>query len=69
MEFWARDQIRVAVVTYAKAVATLDPLTHCAGPGIEPVSWHCKDTTDPIVPQWELQSLKHFLMPLISGRD
>ena len=26
-----------------------DHLTHCAGPGIEPVSWHCKDGANPIV--------------------
>ena len=29
-------------------------LTHCAGPGIEPVSWHSKDAADSIVPQREL---------------
>ena len=26
-------------------------LTHCAGPGIEPASWWCRDTTNSIVPQ------------------
>ena len=29
----------------------LDPLTHCPGPGIEPVSWCCRETAYPIVPQ------------------
>ena len=31
-------------------MATLDPLTHCSKPGIKPVSWHCRDTTHPVVP-------------------
>ena len=34
-----------------------DPLTHCVGLGMEPVSWCCRDTANPIVPQWELLSL------------
>ena len=55
--FWARDQIQAAVVTQAAAVATVEPLTHCAGPGIEPACWRCKDTADPIVPQGALLSL------------
>ena len=29
-------------------------LTYRAGPGIEPESQHSQDTTNPIVPQWEL---------------
>ena len=32
----ARDQIWATVVTYIAAVATLDSLTHSAGPGIQP---------------------------------
>ena len=36
IEFPARGQIQTTVVTYAKAVAMLDPLT--SGPGIEPES-------------------------------
>lgn len=31
-----------------------DPWTHCAGLGIKPVFWHCRASTDPIAPQWEL---------------
>ena len=31
----AKDQIQGTVVTDAEAVAPLDPLTHCAGQGIE----------------------------------
>ena len=31
----ARDQTQAEVVTYTAAVATLEPLTHCAGPGME----------------------------------
>ena len=33
----AREWIQDAAVTYAAAVATMDPLTHCAGLRIEPV--------------------------------
>ena len=44
----ARDQIRAA------AVAMPDVLNNCAGPGMEPASWHCRDTTNCIVPQQEL---------------
>ena len=35
-------------------------LTHCAGPGIKPVSQCSQETIDPIMPQWEL--LKQFLI-------
>ena len=52
--YWARDQIRATVVTYTAAVATPNPLTPCAGPGIEPVSWRCRDAANPVVPQREL---------------
>ena len=34
----ARDQIRATVVPCAAAAAMPDPLTYCAGLGIEPVS-------------------------------
>ena len=40
----------------AAAVAALDPLTHCSRPGIEPVSWCCRDAADPVAPQQELQN-------------
>ena len=56
----ARDQIQVAVVTYAIAVAMQDHLTQCTGPGIEPVSWHCRDSTNPIAPEQELHLLGIF---------
>ena len=55
MNSQARDQIQATVVTYTTAVATLAPLTHCARPGIELASWRCRDTTNPIAPQQELQ--------------
>ena len=42
------------VVTYAATMAMPDPLTHCGGTGIEPVSQCCGDIADPIVPQWDL---------------
>ena len=41
----------------AAAVAALDLLTHCARLGMEPRSWHCRDATNPIAPQWKLLSL------------
>ena len=53
-----RDQVRATAVNYAAPAATQDPLTHCAGPGIEPVSWHCRDAADPIVPQRELLNFR-----------
>ena len=51
----ARDQIQVAVLTCAAAVATPDPLTHCAWLGIKPVSWHRRDATNALAPQQKLQ--------------
>ena len=39
---WARDWIQATVATYTTAVAMPDPLTHCAGPGIKPASWHAE---------------------------
>ena len=62
---WARHQIQATVLTYATAVAMPDPLTHCAGPGIEPVSWRCRDVANSIVPQREL---KYFKMYPIVGQ-
>ena len=57
---WARDQIQAAGATYAAAAAAPDPLSHCAGLGIDPSSWHCRDAADPIELQWELQLLHIF---------
>ena len=50
----ARNQIQATVVTYAAAVATIDPLIHCTGPGIQPVSWRYRDAANPVAPQQEL---------------
>ena len=61
----ARDQIWAAVWTYTTAAPTPDPLTHCAGPGIEPVFWHCRDTADPVELQQEL--LNKYLSNAFSG--
>ena len=46
----ARDKI------WNTTAAMLGPLTHCAGTGIEPLSWCCRDTTHPVGPQQELDS-------------
>ena len=40
-------------MTYILATVMPDPLTYCTGLGLKPLFWHCKDTADPIVPQWE----------------
>ena len=44
---WARDQIRIPVVTQATLVAMPDPPTLCARPGIEPAS-QCVRVAPPI---------------------
>ena len=49
----ARDQTQDAVVTYAETVATRDPLTHCAGQGLN-LSQRCRDASQPVVKQQEL---------------
>ena len=51
---WVRDQIQGTIATYTTAAAMSDPLTQCAKPRIEPASWGCRDSTHPVVPQWEL---------------
>ena len=40
-------------------------LTHCAGPGIKPVSQHSQDTTNPVVPLQEL--LEWLVLPGVGG--
>ena len=50
----ARDQIQATVATYPEDAATPELLPHCTQLGIESVSWHCRDTTNPVVPQQEL---------------
>lgn len=49
MEFLSRELDR------SRSVAVLDPLTHFAGPGVEPASWCCRGTADRLAPKWELQ--------------
>ena len=55
----ARDWIWATAVTYTETVATLDPLTHWAGPGIEPIPPQqpklLQSDSEPTVPQVELQ--------------
>ena len=50
----ARNRTHTTVVSCATDVAMSNPLTHCAGLGIQPVTFHCREAADPIVPQWEL---------------
>ena len=38
-----------------------DPLTHCAGPGIEPMFWRCLDAADSVAPEQELLKLTFYL--------
>ena len=51
----AKNQIQAAVVTYATAATMPGALTQSVGPGMELVSWHYRNTTNPVAPQWELQ--------------
>ena len=44
----------MAVAAYATAVAMTDPLTHGAGPGIEPVPRRYGDAADPVALQQKL---------------
>ena len=44
------------VGTFPAGVVTPDPLTHCAGLGMELVSWCCRDT-HPVVAQQELPAI------------
>ena len=41
-------------MSYTMVVAMLDPLVHCAGLGMEPVSWPCRDSAGPVASQQEL---------------
>ena len=50
--FWARGPSGATAVTYAAAM--LAPLTRLAWPAMEPASWCCRDTADPIEPQRDL---------------
>ena len=68
---WANDWTLATAVTYAAAAAMPDPLTHCSGLGMEPVSWRCRDAANPVAPQQELLILfsstviyKRMSMPL-----
>ena len=47
----AGDQIQATFVTCIAAGLTSDLLIHCAGPGIKPASWCCRDASDPIMPE------------------
>ena len=38
------------VVIYTAVAAMPDSLNLCARLGIEPVSWHCRDVADAVVP-------------------
>ena len=52
----------MAVSTYDVAAAMPDPLTHCAGLGIEPATWFCRDAADSVALQWELQIIQSWEM-------
>lgn len=59
------DQIQAAVATYTAAMATPNPVTHCAGLGIEPAPWCCRDAANPIAPQRCNIFLSFFLFYLL----
>lgn len=48
------SDFRATVTTYPTTRATLDALTDCTGPRIEPAAWCCRDSAKPIVPQGDL---------------
>ena len=47
-------------MTYAAPAETPDPLIHCAGPGIKPASWRCRNAAGPVVPQQDLLVSTYF---------
>ena len=52
---WARDQIYLSSsCDLCCSCRNARSLTHCAGPGVEPLSQGCRDATHPVVPRWEL---------------
>ena len=55
-----RDLIQATVATYTEAAAVPDPLTHWAGPGVKPVTWRCRNATNPTVPQQQLLMLMDY---------
>ena len=54
MEFWGQRSDPSYGYDLHHNGSSAGSLTHCAGLGIEPASWHSTDTADPVVPQWEL---------------
>ena len=60
MEFLGRGTDRIHSCRLSCHCSNAGSLTHCAGPGIEPVSQHSQDNADPIVPQQEC--LKVFII-------
>ena len=52
--------VRSELQLWPAGVAMLDPLTHRAGPGMQPVSWCCRDATDAVVPWQELREVLIF---------
>ena len=67
MSSQARGQIWIIFVTYATAMAKPDPLTHCAGLGIEPASWCCRDATDPVTALGEFLILLLLVIFILLG--
>ena len=57
MEFPGQGSDPSHSLNLSLSCGTAGSLTHCAGPGIEPVSQHSQDTANPVVPQWELLEL------------
>ena len=54
---WARNRIQAAPGTYVAAVAILDPLSHCARLGIEPMPFQGPEPLQVDSTQWELPGL------------
>ena len=54
MEFLGQGADLSTAANYTTTVAMLGSLTHCAGPEVEPTSWHCREAEDPAALQQEL---------------
>lgn len=56
-------------MTYAEPSAMPDPLKHCAGAGIQPVSWSYRDATDPGIgaPQCELHITFDYMATVVEN--
>ena len=63
MEFLGQGSDLSYVYNLTCSCSNVGFLTHCAGPGIEPMSQCSQDAANPIVPWWELLVINFYQMP------